>query len=379
MTRETIERLIRIAWPHVVEVSCIKHDFEISAGLGPCIEIDRDQTKWTAHAVQGWYHLALHFYCGSCDGLWQGNIVARSGHLYPPLNTTYDLPWLERTVPRDLERLSAMLKGMYGSDCKIMNYEARHGLPHRSESFALFGVEGIECYNGMHYSRVFTAPTIEYPISMVVQHRSPQLVANVGAGMSCPCGDPFCSGCATGYGKQQSANSGLGGPGYAVAPTQPPVINPGNGYLTHQNMNIPSPGSFTLNPVNTISGVNIMASTPALDAHDVLKKLDAGLTAKLGMISSSNFFLHRFTIHDSDNIDDKINAAITELNERLGDKIGILGDMKIVGLDEPVHCGGVTITTDKVSTATGKVAVHLARRESYRAWKVTVLALVKSE
>jgi len=102
-------------------------------------------------------------------------------------------------------------------------------------------------------------------------------------------------------------------------------------------------------------------------AYDILKFLEQNIAVQQGMLSATNILLHRVTIYDREDWRERLTAELEILKSKLGDKVGVLGDMRIVGLD-----GGGT------EVATGKFAVHLGYRGSYQAHKLTILALVKA-
>lgn len=398
---KAIDQLILEAFGALV-VARMKMDVVNVQHFGGGITIDQQMTKITQN-VNNYHELDLFASCGThgqrCDIEWHGYVTPRPGVGVLRLkNTTYMIDWLTKEIPDGCTKLNRALALMYpGDSAECISWHARFGLP---DEFMWASQQGHGEHDGFHYTEVNNRDFDmggQYPLQMILKSKNPLSVPNSLCTVitktcpySCPKGCIHCCPTANGLpcpgclycnypGKAtppigQFLNGNLGQP-YAmggVIPksnnTVPVLLTPGSNYLPAGPKNMAA-----------LHKINNMNPKSPKDVTEILEFLEREIDVKVGMLSGQNIFLHRITIYDREDWQEKVREHLDLIRSRLGDKIGNIGDMRIVSLDQIDYPEESPLHGSKPTTAVGrKFSVHAAYRLDYQAIKLTIMALVKA-
>lgn len=350
--REVMARLVMEAWPGVVSVDQMTCEISNMADFRDTVTIELDTVE-----VLGLGYRTLSFRARSgkrCDIAYLAGIEMLDRTPFRPIFETADMDWLAVKIPERCAWLDAAFKQFFTRDFEIktIHFTDRHGMP---SAYQWSAQEPLGKVNGKYYTLLRNLDDTgggQHPLRVIVESND-LLPVPVSF-----CGKPLAAVFSGGHIPPLTSPPARQFGPVQIAPAAP--AHPFATALVPTQVSTKPPSQFT--------------------AYDVLKFLERELDVKTGMISGGNFLLHRVTIYDRENWEEKLRGELPILKSRLGDKIGVLGDMKIVGLDEPYQIANGQVLQGPPTTeaATGKFAVHMAYKATYQAQKITILALVKA-
>ena len=371
MLNRAFTAFVYMIWPEAREVRHQKSDYTNVGSHDKILELDTTTSHVTR--FQGYYEIALYAKSNGAVYEYKAVVLADKALDCRTVNTHFDFDWF-MDLPSKCQILERLLNDAYGvSDFRVLSFEARHGLGsdlsiHQvvPDGQGYFELEGHDS-TGQHDVKIIAerAKGVGGLPSPVFFQISKYI-----------CATKPCGGCNVCNPASVWLNTGLGTP-------HTPMGQFTGGVIKMPSNVVPamlSPGSY-ISPSST--GLNQINSMPAHEppyAHEILKFLEYELgDVKSGMLSGQNLMLHRITVYDRENWRDKLRAELPILKSRLGDKVGLLGDMRIVGLDEPYEVPDeAPIHPPKPETAVGRFGVHSVYRMMYQAYKITIMAFVKS-
>jgi len=377
MLNRAFTAFVYMIWPEARDVRHQKSDYTNVGAHDKILELDTTTSHITR--FQGHYEIALYAKSNGAVYEYKAVVLADKALDCRTVNTHFDFDWF-MNLPTENKILERLLNDAYGvSDFRVLSFKARHGLGsdlsiHQvvPDGMGYFELEGHDS-TGQHDVKIIAerAKGVGGLPSPIFFQISKYICATT------PCG-----GCNVCNPASVWLNTGLGTPHTPMGQFQIPTQIGGHVIKMPSNV-VPamlSPGSY-ISPSSTgLHQINNAKPMDAPHAHEVLKFLEYELgDVKSGMLSGQNLMLHRITVYDRENWRDKLRAELPILKSRLGDKVGLLGDMRIVGLDEPYEVPDeAPIHPPKPETAVGRFGVHSVYRMTYQAYKITIMALVKA-
>jgi len=368
MLNRAFTAFVYMIWPEAREVRHQKSDYTNVGSHDKILELDTTTSHVTR--FQGYYEIALYAKSNGAVYEYKAVVLADKALDCRTVNTHFDFDWF-MDLPSKCQILERLLNDAYGvSDFRVLSFEARHGLG------SDLSIHQVVPDGQGYYKLEGHDSTGQHDVKIIAERAK-----GVG-GLPSPvffqiskyiCATKPCGGCNVCNPASVWLNTGLGTP-------HTPMGQFTGGVIKMPSNVVPamlSPGSYI-----SLSSTRLNNSKPmdAPHAHEVLKFLEYELgDIKSGMLSGQNLMLHRVTVYDRDDWREKLRAELPILKSRLGDKVGLLGDMRIVGLDEPYEVPDeAPIHPPKPETAVGRFGVHSVYRMTYQAYKITIMAFVKS-
>lgn len=371
MYKDIIASLIHFTWPEVIEVNYVNMTVNNLSGIKPAITIEPQSV--ITDTGNGHGSIALQLTSGTADIQYAAVLRWRS----PPQilgNFTWDIDFLRRSKVM-CKNLEAAVQDHFGDNSiRIRAFEARGGLGQN------FRAKVIKHHGPTHSREYATLDGLDSSSQFNMRAHVESLTPLSANNITGPMFQPICQGCGSCPGcRRCNINPNTIVKGVSLNPS---YISPSSGNLAAvlgPTGAVGGPGNYSGGLISNSGTVNMGSSKKVPNAYDVLKFLERELDVKTGMLSGQNLLLHRVTIYDRDDWEERLKKELPELKAKMGDKVGLLGDMRIVGLDEPyIVDPDCQVVPPKGDTATGKVGVHMIYRATYQAMKLTIMALVKA-
>ena len=378
MLNRAFTAFVYMIWPEAREVRHQKSDYTNVGSHDKILELDTTTSHVTR--FQGYYEIALYAKSNGAVYEYKAVVLADKALDCRTVNTHFDFDWF-MDLPSKCQILERLLNDAYGvSDFRVLSFEARHGLGsdlsiHQvvPDGQGYFELEGHDS-TGQHDVKIIAerAKGVGGLPSPVFFQISKYI-----------CATKPCGGCNVCNPASVWLNTGLGTPhtpmgqftgGVIKMPSNvvPVMLTPGSNYL-------PSKSALMNKNLQALNNSKPMNPKSPKDVTEILQFLEREIDVKIGMLSSQNIFLHRVTIYDREDWEEKLRGELDSLRRRLGDKVGVIGDMRITNLDEIDYPEASPLHGSKPTTAVGrKFSVHAAYRMDYQAIKLTIMALVKA-
>jgi len=380
MLNRAFDAFVHAIWPESRFVYRTKSDYTNVGSHDKCLELDTTASRVTDLGL-GQYEIDLYSKSNRAIYEYHASVQAEGTLNTQRVNTHYDFDWF-MALPTENKVLERLFNDAYSvNDVRVLYFNSRHGLGKdlllrmiRSEGKGIYTAEGCDLTGQFDAQVILESqkglnglPTYAFQLS---NYR---------------CSVLPCPGCAVCNGKLATAplgqflNSNLGQPhqftgGVIEMPSNvvPVMLTPGSNYL-------PSKSALMNKNLQALNNSKPMNPKSPKDVTEILQFLEREIDVKIGMLSSQNIFLHRVTIYDREDWEEKLRGELDLLRRRLGDKVGVIGDMRITNLDEIDYPEASPLHGSKPTTAVGrKFSVHAAYRMDYQAIKLTIMALVKA-
>lgn len=376
MLREVCETLIMQAWPEIAELHFV--DFKsFGMGAGTDIEINDTQTVFTD---KGHYQGEILMVAEIAGNMLEYTGLVRYYGRGPgrPAFKKADIAFLQE-IPRWKVQLNLMLKSAFPHQGVQVMSIPRSPLGGPGNDFRFDSIQPLGMGTTASYWEIEGTNSQGFSTVMNVSATSKLHIPSMAY-------FPILGVIMPGQPNSQGFTMKPGHPlGSAVVPSVlGPYGNPGN---QPSPSNIPNaiPPQFNVNPPIAVGGFLAPKGPPNgalqrinddISADKVLTLLERELGVKTGMLGATNMMIYRISVPQGSDWREIVRGHLEPLKTLMGDKVGVLGDCKIIGLDEPPEMAGrLGCGTER---QTGRFAVHLAYRSSYQHHKITILALVKA-